>query len=895
MKRLVACIIVFCALLPAAKAKPSPDWWPMFGRDAQKTGMSGELLLPFTPPLNESRKNSWDITLSPQGALSAPMVKDGVLYVVQQSFEDSRSGKRQDGMLRAFSIDMGKLISEQTFLAVDAFEPSVMPCPAITEIGPDKIIVVGDNAGSINIFRGSFPRRPYKVSEINAPIVSSPTIDGNMCYIGGDAGLVAQFNLDKMQIVRTFKANKPVTCSPAIFGEQVLFGDNSGTFYSYNKDTGKEVFSIKPAEKDAVTINSSPCIVAWKDKQGEKTYAVFGSSKGFVHRVTLSPNGRTDVLSFRAPLDKDNNRPTFWATPSVVEGKIYIGADNGLFYRIDLETMKGEGERDLGQPIIGQAAYSNGYFYVCTASLSDVEYVGRLWTIDKQTFLTDKYDRNNFDVKGGSLTGPVIAGSYLFVTTRSGKIYRFEGARPILTVDPPAVNFGTIRIGDTSTVEISLINDGFKNPPLVGDVIVDPTDSSWLSVDKTEFETNNTEKLTITVDSSKIVSLQEVEHIGYLTVDTNAGKKQVEVRAVFAPDLPRIQLSNQTISFPDTFAGLEKRNMKTFTVTLVKGLAATIHFKPQQSWLECSPLSVTLSQNLKSIDVVVISNTKDLEPGFYMSKIQVGDAKSIANPAEITARVSVVERNAEPSPVNQTAYIRVEDCFLGKVEKAVFQFDNKGGRELTVDGASEFSADWISNQKVVYDKNSKLLTVSYDVSTSQFWPNQEYTGTINVTISGRPYTLTINATTAHQNTCKIEFFIDKKFCFVNGRQVQMDAAPFVSKTASTMVPIRYIGDPLKYFFGASIEWIQELKTVLFTMSGTTLRLIIDYNSAIVELPDGSINTVPLTSPAVIAGGRTFVPPRIIGETFGADVTWEGKTRKATFIFTSKEDLTQKQP
>ena len=100
------------------------------------------------------------------------------------------------------------------------------------------------------------------------------------------------------------------------------------------------------------------------------------------------------------------------------------------------------------------------------------------------------------------------------------------------------------------------------------------------------------------------------------------------------------------------------------------------------------------------------------------------------------------------------------------------------------------------------------------------------------------------------------------------------------------LPIRFIAEPLEKFYGAEIEWIADLKTVLFTLGDTTLRLRIGNTNAYIERADGSVDSVEMNSAAEIVDGRTFIPPRTIAETFGAEVNWNPDQRRADFIFST---------
>ena len=65
----------------------------------------------------------------------------------------------------------------------------------------------------------------------------------------------------------------------------------------------------------------------------------------------------------------------------------------------------------------------------------------------------------------------------------------------------------------------------------------------------------------------------------------------------------------------------------------------------------------------------------------------------------------------------------------------------------------------------------------------------------------------------------------------------------------------------------------ELKKELFT----EMKLVIGQKTALIEGRAITLDVAPL-----IQESRTMVPVRFIGETFGAEVSWDGNTRRVTY-------------
>ncbi len=104
-----------------------------------------------------------------------------------------------------------------------------------------------------------------------------------------------------------------------------------------------------------------------------------------------------------------------------------------------------------------------------------------------------------------------------------------------------------------------------------------------------------------------------------------------------------------------------------------------------------------------------------------------------------------------------------------------------------------------------------------------------------------------------------------------GAIIASSPAPFIDGSR-TYVPLRLIGEAL----GATLDW--EPKT------GLTKRVFVKAPGRDITLyvgdPIATINgfDTPLSSPAVIRGGRTFVPFRFISEQLGAQVDWIASER-----------------
>lgn len=113
---------------------------------------------------------------------------------------------------------------------------------------------------------------------------------------------------------------------------------------------------------------------------------------------------------------------------------------------------------------------------------------------------------------------------------------------------------------------------------------------------------------------------------------------------------------------------------------------------------------------------------------------------------------------------------------------------------------------------------------------------------------------------------------------VNGQTLQMEAAP-ISQEGRTMLPIRYITEPL----GAVLGWDAATQKVSISLNGKTIELKIGENTALVN---GKATMIDPDNPAVvpiISGGRTLLPLSFICENLGYQVQWNPTTQSASLI------------
>ncbi|MCR8645129.1 stalk domain-containing protein [Paenibacillus sp. N1-5-1-14] len=110
---------------------------------------------------------------------------------------------------------------------------------------------------------------------------------------------------------------------------------------------------------------------------------------------------------------------------------------------------------------------------------------------------------------------------------------------------------------------------------------------------------------------------------------------------------------------------------------------------------------------------------------------------------------------------------------------------------------------------------------------------------------------------------------------INGKEQVFKQPPLILN-GSTMAPLRAIFEAM----GAVVKFDEATQTVTAQKGSTSLKLTVNEKIAYVN---GQFKA--LDQPAQLVNGFTLAPARFVGELFGGNVTWDGKTQ--TVVITTK--------
>lgn len=908
MKKAISALTIMALMFGwVVLAEESPEsWWPSFGYNGQQNAICP---WGFAPPIIEDK--NWNVQLK-TGVWSQPVASHDKLYVlsVVDAAKNEKSSIHVFGLKENFGKELKNIdISITESANIQKYDDSPVPTPALAPVKTivdnkeqiDTLLVFGDNKGKLSIYNNEKLSSEYSLGKKDSiPIITSPTIQDGKIFISNSNRKSFIVDISNPQAKQEGISTAQVVSScMSVWGNYAMVGDNSGTFYifSINDRTEKKNIKIPGIE----TIRSSACIVT----ENKKTYAVFGSNKGGLHKIRLDDDSFDTKSLF---VSRSQGRDEFWATPTYFNGYIYVGNENNFLYKIKLDSFEIENRINLNNSIFSQAVVNNGFLYVNTANRvnNSDEFEGSLYIIKLEDF---KVFGREYKIDGGAYSSPIFAADRLFVASRNGKVYCFKGMQPSVTVTPSdTVSFLSMPY-DSKTVEsksLTIINS--TNYTKISGEIRFEKKSEWLSVSQDKFDGNNT-TFNVSVDLGKI-SDKSSALTNTIYVDYKFGlekrTKEIPVKITFETKPPIFKVDLPTIKMTDVDSD-QMQSVKVFLMD--KDIDQEYSFEAKniqgEPWYNIQSPTFTLSKTKPSHTVTVTVNIKDIEkkyPGQTSFKSVMGISCIFRNKPTDTKEVTIELElkknfhNAVPTLqsnniIKNLSFYQFINGFEEEIKLSITNEAKNGEMKISqtpsIDYGNSPAKDWIklnSNLPASQDANFKL-DLNFKVSSKNFIPNKTYSAKITINFTkGQSVELTITYNTLTADKISMKFVIGSTSYWVDQQGKIMSTPPFISAKGNTMVPIKPIADTLGFYYSAKISWYADIKTVTLEMAEKTLRLVIGHNKAYIDNPDGSITEMTLTSPPEIRNGYTFIPPKVITDTFGGKSTWDSRTKTVTFEF-----------
>ncbi len=341
--------------------------WPMFMHDPKHSGTPDNI-----SPI--SNNTLWEFSVDKgaimNGISSSAAVVGGIVYEASQNAFVYALDAYTGSCYWKFSLGSGTLSS-----------------PAVV----DGVVYIGSDRGvfAINAYLGT------KIWQSSPAIstISSPTVCGDMVYVGSFVERsVYAFRVSDGQKVWQYQAGDYVNSSPIVIDGIVYVTSDDGYAYALDAVTGDliwkvyclgtvsyESFSSSPAYANSVVYvsTSKGNILALDASSGAKIWNHTATdlssytSSPIYYNETVYTSSKNGVYALDAVSGQEiwhSNLFFAQASPSIVNGVIYVGTGDGNIYGLDSQTGNLIWQYTIDGFVRGQTSIVNGVIYVGTGS-----------------------------------------------------------------------------------------------------------------------------------------------------------------------------------------------------------------------------------------------------------------------------------------------------------------------------------------------------------------------------------------------------------------------------------------------------------------------------------------------------------------------------------------------
>lgn len=299
--------------------------------------------------------------------------------------------------------------------------PARAPVSAAPILSDDRVIFA-DSAGYTRLFtRSDSGWKQVWEHYSGAPIVQTPTLDGDTVYVSNVDELVYALNATsgelrwryqhRLDAARGASLELFGAPAPTVDGELVYAGFSDGFVAALDRATGTEQWTASVGE------GTYPDLIAPTLPLPDGGLLVGGYVKPLVHLdpETRSPSWRIDAGSA--------------AASAMVGETIYHPGADGKLRAIDSRTgdLKWTWDSGSSGPLVTPVATAQGLLVASTDStlfLVNTESGTTRWLLDVGTSLT------------GFVSAPVVSGADIYALSNGGKLYALRGAAPVAKPQP---------------------------------------------------------------------------------------------------------------------------------------------------------------------------------------------------------------------------------------------------------------------------------------------------------------------------------------------------------------------------------------------------------------------------------------------------------------------------
>ncbi len=231
-----------------------------------------------------------------------------------------------DGTIAAIDKTNGRTFWSRHLGALSASSPAVNGSTVYA-----TVLSTGSSSSPGRIFALTFKSGQTRwARDISSPTESSPMLDGNRVIFGSQSGTVYALNARNGNVLWTYRAGGSVKASPTLSGGTLYFGDYSGHVQAISERTGQRLW-ISGSEGTLLgsgTFYSTPAVVYGR--------VFLGNTDGRVYAYDAS-TGRLDWAV--------QTGAYVYASPAVTNAPglgptVYLGSYDGTFYAFNAESGK---------------------------------------------------------------------------------------------------------------------------------------------------------------------------------------------------------------------------------------------------------------------------------------------------------------------------------------------------------------------------------------------------------------------------------------------------------------------------------------------------------------------------------------------------------------------------
>jgi outer membrane protein assembly factor BamB len=245
-----------------------------------------------------------------------------------------------NGIIRAIDKHTGRLIWGRHLGRLSASTPAVAANTVFATL-MEPLHGGGGSVSALNAATGTI----LWSRVLSSPSESSPLVDHGRIFFGSQSGVVYALNASNGRVIWTYHAGGAVKASPTLKGGVLYFGDYSGNVQAISERTGRRIWlsGSEGALLGSGTFYSTPAVVYGR--------VFLGNTDGRIYAYDAS-TGRLDWAV--------QTGDYVYASPAVANAPglgptVYLGSYDGTFYALNARTGHIAWKDEAGGAISGSA------------------------------------------------------------------------------------------------------------------------------------------------------------------------------------------------------------------------------------------------------------------------------------------------------------------------------------------------------------------------------------------------------------------------------------------------------------------------------------------------------------------------------------------------------------